>query len=398
MRQGLTPAIGGSRLASNGFLDRGPLPDTALHLTNLLKAAMFATHQTGATGMGEKLRVGVVGAGWWAVANHLPILKARSDVELVAVCQLGQAELAKVQATFAIPYGSEDFDAMLDQAPMDALVVASPHSLHGAQAIAALQRGVHVLIEKPMTVSGAQARAIAALAREKGLHVLVPFGWNFKPFFATARTLVRAGRIGRIRHVAAQMATPVGDLMTGLGLAGTETEMFRPEAATWANPDTGGYGWGQLIHMLGGLFYIADLSPREVFAWVGRSELGADLYNAAVVRFDGEATASVSGSSTVPAGSPFQVDIRLFGDEGMLLLDVERERLSLRRHDGDHVEIAIPAGEGAYECVEPVHRFVDLCLGRPVENCADASVGQRAVEVVEAMLRSAKSGRIEPTT
>ena len=54
--------------------------------------------------MSGKLRVGVVGAGWWAVANHMPILKSRSDVELVAVCRLGQAELRKVQTTFDIPY------------------------------------------------------------------------------------------------------------------------------------------------------------------------------------------------------------------------------------------------------------------------------------------------------
>jgi predicted dehydrogenase len=51
-----------------------------------------------------KLRVGVVGAGWWAVANHLPLLKARPDVEqLTAVCRLGAAELARVQAMFDIP-------------------------------------------------------------------------------------------------------------------------------------------------------------------------------------------------------------------------------------------------------------------------------------------------------
>ncbi len=56
--------------------------------------------------MSAKLRVGVVGAGWWAVANHMPILKARSDVELVAVCRLGLAELRKVQAAFGIPYGT----------------------------------------------------------------------------------------------------------------------------------------------------------------------------------------------------------------------------------------------------------------------------------------------------
>ena len=85
-----------------------------------------------------KLRVGVVGAGWWAVANHIPILRSRPDVELVGVCRLGRAELAKVQSAFGIPYGAEDFTAMLNEAPLDALVVASPHSLHGEHAVAAL--------------------------------------------------------------------------------------------------------------------------------------------------------------------------------------------------------------------------------------------------------------------
>jgi predicted dehydrogenase len=347
--------------------------------------------------MSGKLRVGVVGAGWWAVANHMPILKSRPDVELVAVCRLGRAELAKVQSAFDIPYGAEDFAAMLNEVPMDALVVASPHNLHGAHAIAAMEKGLHILVEKPMTVSAAEARAIAALAREKHRHVLVPYGWNFKPYFTKAHELVSGGQIGRIRHVSAQMASPVGDLMTGSDLAGTEKEMFRPDPQTWANPKTGGYGWGQLIHLLGGLFYVTDLAPKEVFAFVGRSELGADLYDAAVVRFADGATATLSGSATVPTGAPFQVDIRVFGDAGMLLLDIERERLSLRRFDGADLDLPIAAGDGAYACVEPVDRFVDLCLGKPVENCADSIVGLRSVEVVDAMLRSAKSGRTETT-
>jgi predicted dehydrogenase len=344
-----------------------------------------------------RLRVGVVGAGWWAVANHLPILKSRPDVELVAVCRVGLAELAKVQSAFEVPYGTEDFSAMLDEVPMEALVVASPHNLHGAHAIAALEKGIHVLIEKPMTVSAVEARVIAGLARKKDRHVLVPYGWNFKPYFAKARFLVRSGRIGRIRHVSAQMASPIGDLMTGSDLAGTEKEMFRPDPETWANPKTGGYGWGQLVHLLGGLFYLTDLVPQDVFAFVGRSDLGADLYNAAVVRFADDATGALSGSATVPAAAPFQVDIRLFGDLGMLLLDVERERLSLRRFDCDNLDVPIGTGDGAYACVDPVNRFVDLCLNKDVENCGDASVGLRSVEVVDAMLRSAKSGRVEAT-
>ena len=68
---------------------------------------------------------------------------------------------------------------------------------------------------------------------------------------------------------------------------------------------------------------------------------------------------------------------------------------ALRRLDGNALDVPIAAGDGAYACVEPVNRFVDLCLGKDVENCGDASVGLRSVEVVDAMLRSAKSGRVE---
>jgi predicted dehydrogenase len=149
------------------------------------------------------------------------------------------------------------------------------------------------------------------------------------------------------------------------------------------------------VHLLGALFYLTDLVPKDVFAFVGRSDMGADLYDAVALRFTVGATGAISGSATVPAGMPFQVDFRLFGDEGMLLLDVERERLSLRRFDGDDLNFLIAAGDGAYACIEPVNRFLDLCLGKNVENCGDASVGLRSVEVVDAMLRSAKSGRVE---
>jgi predicted dehydrogenase len=339
--------------------------------------------------------VGLVGAGWWAAANHLPILKARPDVDVVAVSRLGAEDLRKVQAAFAIPYASEDFEAMLDAVPMDGLVIVSPHRLHAEHAMKALERGIHCPIEKPMAVSAADARAVANLARRKFCHVLVPFGWNFMPFFARAREFVTAGRIGAIRHVSAQMASPIVDLLTGSALAGTEDAMFRPDPETWANAEAGGYGWGQLVHLLGGLFYVTDLAPAEVFAFAGYSPRGADLYNAVAMRFVGGATGALSGSASVPPGSPFQVDIRVFGSEGMLLLDVERERLSLRRFDGANAEVPIAPGSGAYTCVEPVHRFIDLCLGAEVENCADASVGQRAVEVVDAMLRSALNRRSE---
>ena len=343
----------------------------------------------------RKIRIGIVGVGWWAAANHLPILKSREDVQLVGVCRLGQNELRRVQDEFGIAYGTESFDELLATVPMDGLIVASPHRLHGAQTLQALGHGLHVLVEKPMTVNAAEARAIVELAAVRQRHVVVPYGWNFKPYFAAAQRLIADGRIGTIRHISAVMASPIGELMTGHAMPGTENELFRPNPETWANPQNGGYGWGQLVHLLGGLFYLADLAPERVFAFTGKSELGADLFNAISLQFAGGATAALSGAATVPDGKPFQLDLRFYGSEGMLLLDVERERCVVQRLDGTDIRVPVAQGEGAYVCIEPVNRFIDLCKGLPVENAGPALVGARAVEVVEAMLRSAKSGSAE---
>ena len=127
----------------------------------------------------------------------------------------------------------------------------------------------------------------------------------------------------------------------------------------------------------------------------GQSPTDVDYYDAAVVRFAGGATASVSGAATLPKGRPVQIDLRIFGSEGMLVLDIERERLELRRRDGKDEVIALNPGDGAYSCVEPLDVLVDLCLGRPTANGAPGMVGQRAVEVLDAMYRSAASGRME---
>ena len=217
--------------------------------------------------MTRKARVGVIGAGWWAAANHLPVLKANNDCEIVAVNRLGAAELAEVQRKFEVPQGFEDYRAMLDQVPMDGVVISSPHVLHYEHAVAALARGCHVLVEKPLTTTAADARDLMLKADAAGRQVIVPTGWNFKTWTDKARALVAAGEIGRIEHIVLQMASALEDLFAGQPMKETEGQMFRPPPSTWADPRrAGGYGWGQLVHALGLLFRIADLEPSRVFA------------------------------------------------------------------------------------------------------------------------------------
>jgi predicted dehydrogenase len=341
-----------------------------------------------------KARIGIIGAGWWAVANHIPVLKKNPDCEIVAVNRLGAAELKKVQETFGIERGFEDFRAMLNAVPMDGVVISSPHILHHEHASAALAKGCHVLVEKPMTTTAKDARDLVARAKQAGREIVIPYGWNFKFWTDEARRLAK--KVGRIEHIVLQMANALDDLFAGRPMVETEGAMFRPPPSTWADPKgAGGFGWGQLVHPLGLLFRVADLEPREVFAVTGQSPAGVDYYDAAVVRFAGGATASLSGAATLPKGGPVQIDLRIFGSEGMLLLDIERERLELRRRDGKDEIIALKPGDGAYACEEPLRVLVDLCLGRKTNNSAPGETGMRAVEVLDAMYRSAASGRME---
>ena len=77
------------------------------------------------------------------------------------------------------------------------------------------------------------------------------------------------------------------------------------------------------------------------------------------------------------------------------MLNVERERLEVWRRDRHDIVVEIPKGAGTYECERPVNALIDICLGRQVENQSPGKVGMRAVEVLDALYRSAHSGRLE---
>jgi predicted dehydrogenase len=100
---------------------------------------------------------------------------------------------------------------------------------------------------------------------------------------------------------------------------------------------------------------------------------------------------TISGAATLPDGSKFQVDVRIFGDEGVLLLDVERERVEVRRHDGKNVNLEIPHNAGAYDCDIPPVRFVELIQGKG-SNDSPGEVAARSAEMIDAMFRSAGQG------
>ncbi len=100
----------------------------------------------------------------------------------------------------------------------------------------------------------------------------------------------------------------------------------------------------------------------------------------------------------MPRHSLFQVDVRIFGSKGMVLFDVERPRLEIHGNDGASSSITPDRAPGSYECVEPLKVFVELIQGKSVENRSPAWLGKRVVDILDATLRSAKTGTMEAVT
>jgi predicted dehydrogenase len=343
----------------------------------------------------RKVRIGIIGAGWWGVANHIPVLQSFPEVEIAGICRLGHEDLRSLQQRFAIPFATENYKDILALSNLDGVVISTPHHFHFEHAHAALERGLHVICEKPMVLHAAEARQLAELARSKNLHFLIPLGWNYKDYAIEGKRRIEAGEIGKIEYVHCHMASALRDLFSGTGAWFAETALVKPEMRTWSDATVGGgFAHGQFSHATGLLFYMTGMRAAEVFAFIGTSASGADLFNSICCRFTNGATGVLGGAGTMPPASTYQLDIRVFGSEGMLLLDIERPRLEIRRDDGQNFSMRMNHEPGAYDCVEPLRTFVGLIRGEAVENRSSAEIGARTVELLDAAFRSAQTRQV----
>jgi predicted dehydrogenase len=350
----------------------------------------------------SKLRLGVIGAGSWAISSHLPnFAKRRDDVEFAAVCRKGPELLQKVKDDWGFALASDRYEDVID-AGIDICLVASPHGLHYEHAKAALESGAHVLCEKPFTVEPHHAWELVELAEKKGLHLLLSYGWNYRPQMREAKRLMDERGIGEIEQSVVQMASVCRELLANLGdYPGAAPESV-PEQATWTDPrNGGGYAQAQLSHALGVSLWLTGLRGDSAFAMMS-SVLGAEVehHDAVVVRYDNGSIGTMSGGSCHlgAGGNRHQLELRAIGSDGQLMIDLERDEFWLFRSDGFEVGPELEPNALLYNCDGPPNTLVDLALGKDVENCSPGELGARAVEIVDAAYRSAASGRLEAVT
>lgn len=144
-------------------------------------------------------RIGLVGVGKMGV-SHLAIARAHPELECVAVCDSQPFVLAGVRSQLGVET-YKSFDTMVAEANLDAVIVSTPTSSHVALARQALENGLAVFVEKPLTLSADDSRGLAELARERNLANQVGYHNRFIGTFRETRRLIEAGAIGDVHHV-----------------------------------------------------------------------------------------------------------------------------------------------------------------------------------------------------
>ena len=345
-----------------------------------------------------RLRLGVIGAGAWATAAHIPGFLRRPEVEPWIVNRRDPALLEATRERFGFASATTDWREVIAGRP-DIVAITGPGHLRGQQMLAAIEAGIHVLAEKPFTIDPTEAWHVDRLARERGVHVVLCYAWNEMGIVEQARRLIAdEDIIGTVEHIDVAMATIVRDLLTvGTTYLG-DVDAPLPRGETWSDPlvSGGGYGQGQLTHALGLVQRLVPLRATEVAAFTTGPGARVELHDAMAVRFDGGAIASIGGAS-LPLGAfgnQHQLTIRVTGERGQVVLDMAAPRVA-HASAGTTTEVDLSEEDVRWSFDRVTDRMVDLVLGTTTENPSPAALGARVVEILDGMYRSAASGRFE---
>jgi predicted dehydrogenase len=340
------------------------------------------------------LRFGLVGAG--AISTqHIEAIEALPDTRLVAVASASEARARAAGEAHGVPW-STDLEELLARDDLDAVTICSPSGLHPAQALAALRAGKHVLIEKPVALSVADADAVISEARSRGLVAAVVSQRRFEPAVRALKAAVDAGRLGRVT------------LVIGEGL------YFRPQAyydsAAWRGTVAldGGVLMNQAIHTVDLMRWVGGpaVAVAGQVATLGHTMEAEDTAVVAI-RFASGALGSLTATTCTDAEQP--VELRVYGDRGHVRLT------GATVAEWDVPGVDPPAGTDdaaddprAEDAGQPVTRtwgtsaagylrqytdFVDAVrTGRPP--AVTAQDGRDAVELIAAAYGSSRSGHV----
>jgi predicted dehydrogenase len=243
--------------------------------------------------MPETYNIAILGAGAFASRRHLPALQSDPRAKVVAACRRDPDALATFADHFQIPGRYADWEEMLDDANLDGILIATPHDQHYAQAKAALEKGLHVLMEKPMALHGDEAQELADLARVLGRSLTVAFNPPYWRHTHALRAGIAAGRVGDLETVDIRISVSAAAVFGKAPMPETMPGVVRP---TLFRADPAANGGGNLMdgggHLFSELLWVTGRAPLAVSALMDATP--DDMRAVICVRLEGNLLATIT--------------------------------------------------------------------------------------------------------
>lgn len=321
--------------------------------------------------MSDQIRFGIIGTGGIA-GGHIHRLTNYPESAVVALVDPKPENIKRHQDNNPKLEGARvysDYVKMLEDGGLDAVQINTPHTLHFQQIMDSLDAGLHVLTEKPMVCTVAEAHALIEKLEETGKTLLISYQRHYHPEFIYIKQLIESGKLGTITAVAALQGQ----------------DWLRGTANSWRQQMSLS-GGGQLndsgSHLLDILLYTTGLAVDEVMAYIDNRGAEVDINSATTIRFTNNAVGTITVIGDCPV---WWEDFTVWGTEGAIFYRNGQITISERGKE-PYQPTDLPAGS------DPDRNFLDVILGRD-ENKTPAICGLRGIELCEAAWRSAQEGR-----
>ncbi len=322
--------------------------------------------------MTQSVRTAIIGTGGIA-GMHAGRLLEMPESEITALVDTDPARLeafkARLPALAACPT-YPDHNEMLEREELDAAIICSPHYVHCQQIVDCLQTGLHVLVEKPMVCTIADAHKVMAQEKESGKLLAVAYQRHSQAEFQFMRKHIQGGEAGPVQFVVAFQGQN--------WLRGTRGSWRQvPELSCGGQLNDSG------SHLIDILLWVTGLQAKRVSASIENFDAAVDINSALTIEFTSGAVANMSIVGNCPI---WWEDITIVCERWSFFM----RQGELTYSTGDDGEL-LKLVNARYGGGSPDSNFMNAVLGRE-EALAPSVCGLRTIELTEAAWKSAESG------
>jgi predicted dehydrogenase len=336
------------------------------------------------------MRLGIVGTG--SIARiHAQAARNTPGVTLAAVVNHRPESMATFATTFDIPRQFTTLESMLAAGGCDAVAICTPNYLHAPQSIACLDRGVHVMVEKPMAMNAPEAETMIRASERSGARLMVAHCWRFDAEVRWLQAQLQAGQIGSVVRT------------HGYGV----------------HVDWGPSGWFAQKRLAGGgaladmgihaidtaRFLIGDPQPESVFARIS-TQYGAydvDDTGVIVVNWANGVTSVIESGWWQPFGGGPEAGTRLWGKRGTGGLFPTQVRVrDLNAGADQHDQVVDPGFPAVRDphCPQSMYdaqmAYFEACVSQGTPPSPGGAEGLVNMRIVDAAYESSRTGKVVP--